>query len=186
MKQIDITAPIRVAVLLPLRVGSSSDRRYLEFYQGVLLALDELKSTGVSTQVDLFNTGRSEAEVRDLLRQNAVQQADLIIGPVYDDCFAPVAVFAAERGIPVVSPLASMNFAGGSLMFEAAPLQSAKYAKLQDEFSPSNNVVVVSATSNNDVEMLGEINSLLPASARKVTYTKGGGRPAGRRLVEHG
>lgn len=56
MKQIDITAPIRVAVLLPLRVGSSSDRRYLEFYQGVLLALDELKSTGVSTQVDLFNT----------------------------------------------------------------------------------------------------------------------------------
>ena len=90
----------------------------------------KLKSTGVSTQVDLFNTGRSEAEVRDLLRQNAVQQADLIIGPVYDDCFAPVAVFAAERGIPVVSPLASMNFAGGSLMFEAAPLQSAKYAKL--------------------------------------------------------
>lgn len=177
MKQIDITAPIRVAVLLPLRVGSSSDRRYLEFYQGVLLALDELKSTGVSTQVDLFNTGRSEAEVRDLLRQNAVQQADLIIGPVYDDCFAPVAVFAAERGIPVVSPLASMNFAGGSLMFEAAPLQSAKYAKLQDEFSPSNNVVVVSATSNNDAEMLGEINSLLPASARKVTYTKGGGGP---------
>ena len=174
MKQIDITAPIRVAVLLPLRVGNSSDRRYLEFYQGVLLALDELKSTGVSTQVDLFNTGRSEAEVRDLLRQNAVQQADLIIGPVYDDCFAPVAVFAAERGIPVVSPLASMNFAGGSLMFEAAPLQSAKYAKLQDEFSPSNNVVVVSATSNNDAEMLGEINSLLPASARKVTYTKVG------------
>jgi len=62
-------------------------------------------------------------------------------------------------------------------MFEAAPLQSAKYAKLQDEFSPSNNVVVVSATSNNDAEMLGEINSLLPASARKVTYTKGGGGP---------
>ncbi|MFQ8804297.1 MAG: hypothetical protein ACLR8Y_03170 [Alistipes indistinctus] len=31
MKQIDITAPIRVAVLLLLRVGSSSDRRYLNF-----------------------------------------------------------------------------------------------------------------------------------------------------------
>ena len=130
----------------------------------------------VLTQVDLFNTGRSEAEVRDLLRQNAVQQADLIIGPVYDDCFAPVAVFAAERGIPVVSPLASMNFAGGSLMFEAAPLQSAKYAKLQDEFSPSNNVVVVSATSNNDGKCYGKLNSCA-ASARKVTYTKGGGGP---------
>ena len=44
-------------------------------------------------------------------------------------------------------------------MFEAAPLQSAKYAKLQ--VSASNNVVVVSATSNNDAEMLGEIDSLL-------------------------
>ncbi len=177
MKQIDVAAPIRVVVLLPLRVGNSSDRRYLDFYQGVLLALDELKSSGISTQVDLYNTGRSESEVSDLLRSDIVQRADLIIGPVYDDCFAPVVAFATERGIPVVSPLASMNFAGSSLMFEMAPLPRAKYAKLQEEFSPSNNVVVVSASSNNDVEMASEISSLLPASARRVTYTKGGGGP---------
>lgn len=62
-------------------------------------------------------------------------------------------------------------------MFEAAPCRVPNTPNCRTSFHPSNNVVVVSATSNNDAEMLGEINSLLPASARKVTYTKGGGGP---------
>lgn len=175
VKHIDMTAPIKVAVMLPVRVGGTSDRRYLEFYQGVLLALDELKATGVSSQVDLFNTAHSTAEASRLLNESAVQQADLIIGPVYESNFIPVANYATQHGIPIVSPLAAMKEAGSPLVFEAAPSDAFKYTKLQDEFSPSNNIVVVSATSNNDPEMLSEIVPLLPSSARKVTYVKGSG-----------
>ncbi len=175
VKHIDMTAPIKVAVMLPVRVGGTSDRRYLEFYQGVLLALDELKATGVSSQVDLFNTAHSTAEASRLLNESAVQQADLIIGPVYESNFVPVANYATQHGIPIVSPLAAMKETGSPLVFEAAPSDAFKYTKLQDEFSPSNNIVVVSATSNNDPEMLSEIVPLLPSSARKVTYVKGSG-----------
>lgn len=175
VKHIDMTAPIKVAVMLPVRVGGTSDRRYLEFYQGVLLALDELKATGVSSQVDLFNTAHSTAEASRLLNESAVQQADLIIGPVYESNFVPVANYATQHGTPIVSPLAAMKEAGSPLVFEAAPSDAFKYTKLQDEFSPSNNIVVVSATSNNDPEMLSEIVPLLPSSARKVTYVKGSG-----------
>ena len=175
VKHIDMTAPIKVAVMLPVRVGGTSDRRYLEFYQGVLLALDELKATGVSSQVDLFNTAHSTAEASRLLNESAVQQADLIIGPVYESNFIPVANYATQHGIPIVSPLAAMKETGSPLVFEAAPSDAFKYTKLQDEFSPSNNIVVVSATSNNDPEMLSEIVPLLPSSARKVTYVKGSG-----------
>lgn len=184
VKHIDMTAPIKVAVLLPVRVGGTSDRRYLEFYQGVLLALDELKATGVSTQVDLFNTARSVTEVQKLLNESAMKQADLIIGPVYEDCFMPVADFAAKNGIPVVSPLASMKTPGLPLMFEVSPSDAFKYTKLQEEFSPSNNIVVVSATSNNDPEMLNEIVPLLPTSARKVTYVKGSGGNAAEKWID--
>ena len=175
VKHIDMTAPIKVAVMLPVRVGGTSDRRYLEFYQGVLLALDELKATGVSSQVDLFNTAHSTAEASRLLNESAVQQADLIIGPVYESNFIPVANYATQHGIPIVSPLAAMKETGSPLVFEAAPSDAFKYTKLQDEFSPSNNIVVVSATSNNDPEMLSEIVPLLPSSARKMTYVKGSG-----------
>ena len=163
VKHIDMTAPIKVAVMLPVRVGGTSDRRYLEFYQGVLLALDELKATGVSSQVDLFNTAHSTAEASRLLNESAVQQADLIIGPVYESNFVPVANYATQHGTPIVSPLAAMKEAGSPLVFEAAPSDAFKYTKLQDEFSPSNNIVVVSATSNNDPEMLSEIVPLLPS-----------------------
>ena len=175
VKRIDMTAPIKVALMLPVRVGGASDRRYLEFYQGVLLALDELKAKGVSSQVDLFNTAHSTAEASRLLNESAVQQADLIIGPVYESNFVPVANYATQHGTPIVSPLAAMKEAGSPLVFEAAPSDAFKYTKLQDEFSPSNNIVVVSATSNNDPEMLSEIVPLLPSSARKVTYVKGSG-----------
>ena len=184
VKHIDMTAPIKVAVLIPVRVGGTSDRRYLEFFQCVLLALDELKATGVSTQVDLFNTAHSVTEVQKLLNESAMKQADLIIGPVYEDCFMPVADFAAKNGIPVVSPLASMKPPGLPLMFEVSPSYAFKYTKLQEEFSPSNNIVVVSATSNNDPEMLNEIVPLLPTSARKVTYVKGSGGNAAEKWID--
>ena len=113
-----------------------------------------------------------------------MKQADLIIGPVYEDCFMPVADFAAKNGIPVVSPLASMKTPGLPLMFEVSPSDAFKYTKLQEEFSPSNNIVVVSATSNNDPEMLNEIVPLLPTSARKVTYVKGSGGNAAEKWID--
>ena len=55
---------------------------------GLFAGFGELKGIGVSAQVDVFNTGRSEAEVEAVLRDPALRQADLIVGPVYDECFA--------------------------------------------------------------------------------------------------
>ena len=77
-----------------------------------------------------------------------------------------------------------MKTPGLPLMFEVSPSDAFKYTKLQEEFSPSNNIVVVSATSNNDPEMLNEIVPLLPTSARKVTYVKGSGGNAAEKWID--
>ena len=171
VKAIDITAPMRVAVLLPMRVNGSSGRQFLEFYQGVLLALEELKSDGISTQVDLFNTARSVTEVESLLQRPELQQADLIIGPVYDECFPPVAAFAAERGIPVVSPLAELRSADNSLLFQVAPTASSKYDKLKDDLSDARHVIVISS-ARNDAEFVSEITPFIPKSAKRIDYVR--------------
>lgn len=171
VKAVDITSPMRVAVLLPMRVNGSSGRQFLEFYQGVLLALEELKADGISTQVDLFNTARSATEVESLLKRPELQQADLIIGPVYDECFPPVAAFAAERGIPVVSPLAEVRSADNSLLFQVAPVASSKYEKVKDDLSDARHVIVISSAQN-DTEFAGEIAPFIPKSAKRINYVR--------------
>ncbi len=171
VKAVDITSPMRVAVLLPMRVNGSSGRQFLEFYQGVLLALEELKADGISTQVDLFNTARSATEVESLLKRPELQQADLIIGPVYDECFPPVAAFAAERGIPVVSPLAEVRSADNSLLFQVAPVASSKYEKVKDDLSDARHVIVISSAQN-DTEFASEIAPFIPKSAKRINYVR--------------
>ena len=171
VKNIDVMAPIKVAALLPMKVGSVPGKQFLEFYQGMLVALDELKRTGISSQIDLFNTAKSVAETESVLQERALREADLIIGPVYDDCFAPVAEFAAGNGIPVVSPLAPVESADNALVFQVAPPAGKKYDKLRDDLSAGRNVIVVSAPTN-DAEFAKEIQSYLPDAAHRINYSK--------------
>ena len=169
-KQIDQTAPLHVSVLLPLQVESSNNPQFLEFYQGFLLALGELKGIGVSAQVDVFNTGRSEAEVEAVLRDPALRQADLIVGPVYDECFAPAARFAESNGIPIVSPLGSIENIESPAAFQVFPVASAKNEKLREELSGDKNVIVISASSV-DQELKQEIEPLLPPSTQRLNHS---------------
>lgn len=48
VKRFDANAPVRVAMLLPLQADGTPNRQFLEFYQGALLALSDLKGNGVS------------------------------------------------------------------------------------------------------------------------------------------
>lgn len=177
VRPVDVTGTIKVAVLLPLKGAGVSGRQFLEFYQGALLALEELKASGISVKVDLFNTGKSAAETAEILQQPELQDANLIIGPVYDECFPPVTAFAAQHGIPVVSPLAVVESADSPLLFQAAPEPSVKNDKLRSELAGDKNVIVISAAAN-DSEFAAEIQSLIPQGAHRFNYTKGMGGAA--------
>lgn len=171
MKRIDVQAPVKVAMLLPLRVEGRANRGFLEFYQGALIALDELKAMGISSRIDLYNTARSEEEVNRLLRSGELDRADLIIGPVYEEVMRPVADYARQRRIPVVSPLAPFSGDDHSLLYQAAPSGETKNDKLRAEMMGNKNVVVFS-TAQNDPEMEREIAAILPPDARRVNYTE--------------
>ena len=177
VKRFDANAPVRVAMLLPLQADGTPNRQFLEFYQGTLLALSDLKGNGVSARLDLFDTGRSVTETQTLLQRPELREADLIVGPVYDETFTPVADFAARYGIPAVSPLGAIESADHSLLFQAAPDAASKYDKLRGLFSDTNNVVVISAAQN-DTEFQQEILPLLPGTAHRLHYTKGMGGSA--------
>lgn len=171
-KNIDVTRPLNVAIMLPLRgtgINDAAARNFLDFYRGCLVALEELKAMGTSVNVDLFNTAHSAEEVRGILAESGgLQGADIIIGPVYDDAFREVADFAARRGIIAVSPLAAVGEYPN--VFQMAPTNSTKMEKFREDLTPENNVIVISSSAD-DQAFMGEITPLLPSSAHRVTHS---------------
>ncbi|MDE5943976.1 MAG: LysM peptidoglycan-binding domain-containing protein [Rikenella sp.] len=134
LKPIDRKTKLNIAVLLPVQPGLKTNARFSEYYKGMLLGLEALKSEGISAQVQFMNSGAAEEKVQSLIRSGKLDKADLIIGPAYAEAFEPVAEFAAERGIPVVSPLGAVGAEGNPYVFEAAPADGEAYRQIFERF----------------------------------------------------
>lgn len=106
-------ATVKVALLLPFmteeRVPSAATQRFIEYYEGLLLAVDSLRSEGCSIDLAVYDTGSGTKKVKEILKEKPLQEANLIIGAVQNDQIAPVAAFAQQRGIKYVIPFTSKN-----------------------------------------------------------------------------
>jgi len=114
----------KVAVMLPLYLDenlsldtaatSGEDKgfyknscRMLEFYEGIVMAADTLRKSGMSFDLYVFDTGRDVNKVQKILERPEMKVMDLIIGPVYPQDLEVVAAFAKENEINIVSPLSA-------------------------------------------------------------------------------
>ncbi len=78
---------------------------FLEAYEGILVAVDSLRSLGLTVQLDVYDTGSDTNTVSSLLMSGSLNNADLIIGPVFSFHLEQIAAWAAQRDIPFVSPV---------------------------------------------------------------------------------
>lgn len=86
----------------------------IQFYEGLLLALDSLSRTGLRFDLKVIDTERSITKVERYLNNRSLKRPDVIIGPFYRQLLKPVARFAYNNCIPVISPtvreLASIGY----------------------------------------------------------------------------
>jgi LysM repeat protein len=80
---------------------------YLEFYEGALLAIDELQRNGYAVNLYVYDTERSRQRTMEIIRKAEMEEMDLIIGPVNFWNLEIVADFARQHEIPMVSPFSS-------------------------------------------------------------------------------
>ena len=120
---IDVVNRPKLVFLLPFRLdrvnvndrekteGQIKTRRDLAlslgFYSGALVALDSIKKLGVSVDVKTYDTELSQAKVKEILFRDNLSGVSAIIGPVASGALDEVAVQAATKNIPVISPIAS-------------------------------------------------------------------------------
>ncbi len=83
------------------------EKTFLEFYEGALLAIENLQNKGLELELYVYDTKRDTAAILEIINKDEMITMDLIIGPVYSDLFPIVANFARKNKINIISPLSS-------------------------------------------------------------------------------
>jgi LysM repeat protein len=115
----------RLAILLPLNIDQNDTLtytdtlkaehfRFYEFLEGVYLALDSMRLEGLNMTVEVFDTQRDPATIKRLIDNDKLNQADLIIGPIFKNEIDLVSEFSKSHHIPMVSPLSNFDVVKGN------------------------------------------------------------------------
>lgn len=99
-KKMDV---IRIGVMLPLHNVDGDGRRMVEYYRGLLMACDSLRSKGIATEVSAWNVP-VDADIRQTLLKEGASKCHMIIGPLYTKQVKPLADFCKSYGIKMVIP----------------------------------------------------------------------------------
>ncbi len=98
-----ISRAIRLGVMLPLHNINGDGRRMVEYYRGVLMACDSMKSEGISVEVRAWNLAET-TDVDQLLKDKQAENLDIIIGPLYSKFMDSMSAFAKKHNIMLVVP----------------------------------------------------------------------------------
>ena len=102
---------IKIAFLLPLMLDQpKSDpgvERFINYYEGSLIAINEAKQRGISFEIYTYDTEKSEERVVEILNNPELKSVDLIIGPAFSNQVPFVENFAKENKINTLIPFTS-------------------------------------------------------------------------------
>lgn len=108
-----------ISVLIPLEVSAKgsmadSDDRFVNYYGGMLMAVDILNNQGKQYDIHVHDVGSRSQSIADRV-PTMVDHADVIIAPFHREHVEAVAAYGLDHKIPVISPwLVSSKVADGN------------------------------------------------------------------------
>lgn len=133
---------------VPVNRFHGNSENFLQFYEGVIVAVDSMQKAGMNVKVSVYDTKDSPENVRKLINSGAMKNTDLIIGPVYENVQKEVASVAETNQIPMVSPFTprSTIISNNPYFFQINPtreyIASATVEMIRKEFAGKNFVVI--------------------------------------------
>ena len=123
----------------------------LGFYTGALVALDSIKKLGVSVDVKTYDTELNQDRVKEILFRDNLAGVSAIIGPVSSGALDEVAVQAATKNIPVISPIASDSKLSHGNVFFTVPRDVVLREKMLDyveKIHKDENIVIIADSTH--------------------------------------
>ena len=184
-----------VAVMLPFNLGTTQtdtsdiakqvlkrDRVMniaLDFYSGVLMAVDSAKALGISTNLFVYDTQYNRADgqagndrkIEALLNKNDFSKMNVVIGPLLTSNVEKTSRLLRDRAIPVVSPIVPEVQMQANL-FQSRPadkLLREQMLRFIKQEGRGKNIVVIADSKNQ--ESKSQLLNLYPDA--KIVYPKG-------------
>jgi LysM repeat protein len=144
------TKVVKIAFLLPFMLDEEkqdpSDKRFIDFYSGALIAINKAKLRGISCEIFTFDTGKSEQKITEVLANSELKDMDLIIGPAFSNQISLVTDFAKENKVNTLIPFSSKvyDIENNPYLFQFNP-------GVEAEFNFSANLLTNKYLNNNIV-----------------------------------
>lgn len=121
----------------------------LDFYSGVLMAVDSAKTLGIPSHVQVFDTQQSSAEVNNIIRSNNFRNIDAVIGPLLQAEAETAAAALQQENVPVISPLTKKETLYMPNFYQTRPteemLSQAMFSFLKENGRGKNIVIIADA-----------------------------------------
>ena len=173
-QKLDAMQDLNIALMLPMNINSKPNASYVEFYQGFLLGLDEVKKTSNgNTKLTVYNTSHDQLKVQQIVGSTMFEGTNLIVGPVYEDELNPVLQYAHKNSVPVVSPLANISAVQSPALYQLSPAPEKKYEKIGNLLDGCRDIYLIYASSNDkefEQEIIKELHGR-PYAAYNYSFT---------------
>ncbi|MBE9488080.1 MAG: LysM peptidoglycan-binding domain-containing protein [Bacteroidetes bacterium] len=148
---------VNVVVMLPISgVNENMSEGMESLYKGMLVAMDSLKSDGLTIHVELFDTKKNTYTVDSIINTGAFNNADIIIGPVFNNTFNVASRYAESLGIPIISPLTDVSSNLPNVV-QMSPYLPDRYDKLPAMFNKKK--VVFFKSSSDDIQFKAQVSN---------------------------
>lgn len=153
-----------VVMMLPLHLesGATYSKRVSDlatkFYMGAKLALDSLAHKGLNAKVTILDTKNDSLTVMNLLADDSLLTADLIIAPFFEKNVRMVADYCRANKIRLITPtsVSSELVESNRLVYQAVPSPERLMIELADHMITNNAkdlIVLVKPEKKSDLPM---------------------------------
>lgn len=160
---------MRVGLLLPfLDETGRGHLRLQEYYEGFLLAVEEMKNNGVNLELFVFEIGKGDdtGKLKSLLETIEMRSLNLVIGGVNDAQIRLISDFSRANNIKYVVPFSQSNgeVLNNGNIFQVNPISSATLTKASSVFVETfrnANIIFATGGQNDKKEFTAELQKML-------------------------
>ena len=136
----------------------------LDFYTGVLFALDKASKNGIEIDLTTFDTQNSQIKLNEIIDSIAHHPLDFIVGPLIPSNFDYLSKQSSLMDIPKIAPLSTKPVRYQKNVFQSVTektlLRNKMYEYLKKKLDTTQHVVIVADSKNRSIEK--ELQSLFP------------------------
>lgn len=128
---------LNIAFLLPFMLDQkqdASDKRFIEFYTGALIAIKQAKEEGTNFRIHTFDTEKSDLKIMEILQDSNLTTMDLIVGPAFSNQISVIGDFARMHRVKTLIPFSSkiIDIETNPYLYQFNPGQDTELKKLQE------------------------------------------------------